>query len=70
MTTVLFLGLGHMGGPMAANLAAAGHDVTVHNRAAATAERPVAREAIFMDMWYMAINRPPFQRRGQGERPR
>ena len=27
MTTVLFLGLGHMGGPMAANLAAAGHRV-------------------------------------------
>src|SRR5919204_5855484 len=28
MTTVAFLGLGHMGGPMAANLVAAGH--TVH----------------------------------------
>lgn len=28
MTTIAFLGLGHMGGPMAANLAAAGH--TVH----------------------------------------
>ena len=27
MTTVLFLGLGHMGGPMAANLAGAGHRV-------------------------------------------
>ena len=27
MTTVLFLGLGHMGVPMAANLAAAGHRV-------------------------------------------
>ncbi|MGV0601074.1 NAD(P)-binding domain-containing protein, partial [Mycolicibacterium pulveris] len=28
MSTVAFLGLGHMGGPMAANLVAAGH--TVH----------------------------------------
>ncbi|AMY18200.1 MULTISPECIES: 3-hydroxyisobutyrate dehydrogenase [Nocardiaceae] len=27
MSTVAFLGLGHMGGPMAANLVAAGHDV-------------------------------------------
>lgn len=27
MTTIAFLGLGHMGGPMAANLAAAGHAV-------------------------------------------
>ena len=27
MTTVAFLGLGHMGGPMAANLVAAGHTV-------------------------------------------
>lgn len=39
MTTVAFLGLGHMGGPMAANLASAGY--TVHGfdpvRAAATA---------------------------------
>ena len=28
MTTIAFLGLGNMGGPMAANLVAAGH--TVH----------------------------------------
>lgn len=27
MSTVAFLGLGHMGGPMAANLVAAGHTV-------------------------------------------
>ena len=27
MTTIAFLGLGHMGGPMAANLVAAGHTV-------------------------------------------
>ena len=27
MTTIAFIGLGHMGGGMAANLAKAGHDV-------------------------------------------
>ena len=27
MTTIAFLGLGNMGGPMAANLAKAGHEV-------------------------------------------
>ena len=27
MATIAFLGLGHMGGPMAANLVAAGHTV-------------------------------------------
>ena len=32
MTAVAFLGLGRMGLPMAANLVAAGHDVTVWNR--------------------------------------
>ncbi|RBI74625.1 3-hydroxyisobutyrate dehydrogenase [Roseovarius sp. TE539] len=31
-----FIGLGNMGGPMAANLAAAGHDVTGHDTAAVT----------------------------------
>jgi len=36
---VAFLGLGVMGGPMAGHLAAAGHDVRVHNRTAAKASR-------------------------------
>ncbi|MBJ2159032.1 NAD(P)-dependent oxidoreductase [Variovorax sp. IB41] len=36
--TVAFLGLGVMGGPMAAHLAKAGHSVTVYNRTAAKAE--------------------------------
>jgi len=37
MTIVAFLGLGRMGAPMAANLAAAGHDLILYNRTAATA---------------------------------
>jgi 3-hydroxyisobutyrate dehydrogenase-like beta-hydroxyacid dehydrogenase len=43
MSRVAFLGLGVMGGPMAGHLAAAGHDVTVYNRTAATALAWVAR---------------------------
>lgn len=39
---VAFLGLGTMGAPMAAHLAAAGHSVTVYNRTAAKAEAWVA----------------------------
>src|SRR5688572_9692924 len=39
---VAFLGLGVMGGPMAAHLARAGHDVTVYNRPAARAAQGVA----------------------------
>jgi 3-hydroxyisobutyrate dehydrogenase-like beta-hydroxyacid dehydrogenase len=37
MSTIAFLGLGVMGGPMARHLAAAGHDVTVYNRTATKA---------------------------------
>ena len=37
MTAVAFLGIGTMGAPMAANLVAAGHDVTVWNRTGAVA---------------------------------
>jgi 3-hydroxyisobutyrate dehydrogenase len=40
---VAFLGLGVMGGPMAAHLAAAGHGVTVYNRTAAKAQAWVAK---------------------------
>ncbi|MFG1921808.1 NAD(P)-dependent oxidoreductase [Cryptosporangium sp. NPDC048952] len=39
MATIAFLGLGRMGLPMATNLAAAGHELTVWNRSAAKAER-------------------------------
>jgi len=38
MTTIAFLGLGHMGAPMAGRLVAAGHKVTVWNRTRARAE--------------------------------
>lgn len=43
MVRVAFIGLGVMGYPMAGHLAAAGHDVTVYNRTASTAERWVAQ---------------------------
>jgi 3-hydroxyisobutyrate dehydrogenase-like beta-hydroxyacid dehydrogenase len=39
MTVIAFLGLGRMGVPMAGHLAAAGADLVVWNRTAATAER-------------------------------
>jgi 3-hydroxyisobutyrate dehydrogenase len=42
MAKLAFLGLGVMGGPMAAHLATAGHEVTVYNRTAAKAEAWVA----------------------------
>ena len=40
-----FIGLGHMGAGMAANLTKAGHDVTVYNRTRAKAEALVAQGA-------------------------
>jgi 3-hydroxyisobutyrate dehydrogenase len=42
MTKLAFLGLGVMGGPMAAHLAQAGHEVTVYNRTISKAEAWVA----------------------------
>ncbi|MFV0259342.1 MAG: NAD(P)-dependent oxidoreductase [Acidimicrobiales bacterium] len=42
MNRIGFIGLGVMGYPMAGHLCAAGHDVTVHNRTRATADRWVA----------------------------
>ena len=42
MATIAFLGLGHMGGPMAANLIAAGH--TVHGFDPVPAAAQAARE--------------------------
>jgi 3-hydroxyisobutyrate dehydrogenase-like beta-hydroxyacid dehydrogenase len=40
-----FIGLGHMGAGMAANLLKAGHDVTVYNRTRAKAEALIAKGA-------------------------
>ena len=42
MSTIAFIGLGIMGGPMAANLVRAGHDVIGVNRSPAPVERLVA----------------------------
>jgi 2-hydroxy-3-oxopropionate reductase len=42
MTTIGFIGLGIMGGPMAANLVSTGFDVIGHNRSPAKTERLVA----------------------------
>jgi 2-hydroxy-3-oxopropionate reductase len=43
VTTVAFIGLGIMGGPMAANLVTAGFDVVGHNRSPGKTERLAAR---------------------------
>ena len=42
MAIVAFIGLGAMGFPMAGHLARAGHEVRVHNRTPAVAERWLA----------------------------
>src|SRR5712691_3717098 len=44
-----FIGLGKMGFPMAANLLAAGHRVTVYNRTKSKADALAARGAIVAD---------------------
>ncbi len=45
MSRVAFIGLGHMGGPMAANLLKAGHAVQVFDLVAAAVEQAVAQGA-------------------------
>lgn len=49
MTTIAFLGLGNMGGPMAANLVAAGHDVRAFDPVTALKEAAKARGATVFD---------------------
>lgn len=46
MSRIAFLGLGHMGGPMAANLLKAGHELRVFDLVAAAVERAVAQGAV------------------------
>ncbi len=49
MTTIGFIGLGIMGGPMAANLIAAGHTVLGHDAQQAAAERLVTAGGKYVD---------------------
>jgi 2-hydroxy-3-oxopropionate reductase len=49
MTTIGFIGLGIMGGPMAANLVAAGHTVLGHDTQQAAAERLVSAGGKYVD---------------------
>src|SRR4029450_13946225 len=49
MTTIAFLGLGHMGGPMAANLVAAGHTVRGFDPVPAAKEGAASQGAQIFD---------------------
>jgi 3-hydroxyisobutyrate dehydrogenase len=49
MTTIAFLGLGHMGGPMAANLVAAGHTVRGFDPVPAAKEVAASKGAQIFD---------------------
>ena len=55
MTTVAFLGLGNMGGPMAANLVAAGHEVRGFDPVAALKEAAEAKGAKVFDSGAEAV---------------
>jgi 3-hydroxyisobutyrate dehydrogenase len=46
MSRIAFIGLGHMGGPMAANLLKAGHDVHVFDLVATAVEQAVGQGAV------------------------
>src|SRR5262245_53367758 len=55
MTTIAFLGLGHMGGPMAANLVAAGHTVRGFDPVAALKEAAADNGAQVFDSGAAAV---------------
>ena len=57
MTTIAFLGLGHMGGPMAANLVAAGHTVRGFDPVAALTEAAADKGAQVFDSGAQAVVR-------------
>jgi 3-hydroxyisobutyrate dehydrogenase len=46
MSRIAFIGLGHMGGPMAANLLKAGHELRVFDLVASAVEQAVAQGAV------------------------
>jgi 3-hydroxyisobutyrate dehydrogenase len=46
MSRIAFIGLGHMGGPMAANLLKAGHQLRVFDLVAAAVEQAIAQGAV------------------------
>lgn len=56
MTTIAFLGLGNMGGPMAANLVAAGHDVRAFDLVPALKEAAAAKGAKVFDSGAEAVD--------------
>lgn len=49
MTTIAFIGLGIMGGPMAANLADAGHQVIGYNRSTPRSPRVSQARVVLVD---------------------
>ena len=49
MTTIAFLGLGNMGGPMAANLVKAGHIVTAFDLVEASRQQAKSDGAVIAD---------------------
>ena len=51
MTTIAFLGLGNMGGPMAANLVAAGHTVRGFDPVPALKAAAAEKGAQMFDSW-------------------
>jgi 3-hydroxyisobutyrate dehydrogenase len=55
MTTIAFLGLGHMGGPMAANLVAAGHSVRGFDPVTAANEAAADKGATVFDSGSEAV---------------
>ena len=56
MSTIAFLGLGHMGGPMSANLVAAGHTVRGFDPVAAAADAAADKGVVVCDSAAVAVS--------------